>query len=179
MGFSAAGTRLMNSAIIGSVFLRRSDIIAADGMTICMPPSVSRLLLSASAFSEDAQKSGSSFLARSTITFWLAGGIFFQVSLLMVTIWLDHAWLVWWKNFRNSQNLPSTPDTDEVDTPETAPDDNAAMVSPHGIRAGAMPMALHISCAFLSGTRILMFFSASSDSAFTLRCRYWVGHGTM
>ena len=87
--------------------------------------------------------------------------------------------MVWWKNFRNSQNLPSTPDTEEVDTPDTAPDDNAAMVSPHGIKAGAMPMALHISCAFLSGTRILMAFSASSASAFTLRCRYCVGHGTM
>jgi hypothetical protein len=27
---------------------------------------------------------------------WLAGEIFFQVSLLMVTIWHDQAWLVWW-----------------------------------------------------------------------------------
>src|SRR6185503_1972510 len=169
----------MKSAIIGAVFFCRSATICGGGTTRVMPPSVNFLLLSASAFSDVPQNSGSSFLARSTITFWLAGEIFFQVSLLIVTIWLDQAWLVWWKNFRNSQNLPSTPDTDEVDTPATAPDDSAAMVSPHGISAGAMPMALHMSWAFLSGTRILMPFSASSDSHFTLRCRYCVGHGTM
>ena len=111
--------------------------------------------------------------------FWCAGEIFFQVSLLIVTICDDQAWLVWWKNFRNSQNLPSTPDTDggrhagnrarRQRRNDLAPRDHV----------GAMPMALHISCAFLSGMRILMPLRASSDSAFTLRCRYWFGHGTM
>src|SRR5215475_2472212 len=129
----------MKSATIGSVFLRRSAIICGDGTTNCMPPSVSRLALSASAFNEDAQKSGSSFLASSTMTFWLSGEIFLNVSLLMVTIWQDQAWLVWWKNFRNSQNLPSTPDTAEVETPATAPDDSAGRSSPHGMTIGDMP----------------------------------------
>jgi hypothetical protein len=73
---------------------------------------------------------------------------------------------------RNSQNLPSTPDTDEVDTPATAPDASAGMVSPHGISTGAMPTAAHMSCAFLSGTRIFTPFRPSSVSAFTFRCRY-------
>ena len=69
----------------------------------------------------------------------------------------------------NSQNLPSTPDTAEVETPATAPDASAGMVSPQGIMTGAMPTAFSISTAFLSGTRILMFFSPSTPATFTLR----------
>src|SRR5229473_4028830 len=159
--------------------LRKSAIMAADGVISCMPPSTIFLAQSLSAAKEASQNSGSSFLARSVIAFWCSGLTFFQTSLLMATNSDDHCWLVWWKNFRNSQNLPSTPDTAEVDTPDTAPDDSAAMVSPHGISAGAMPMALHMSWEFLSGTRILMAFSASIEPALTLRCRYWVGHGTV
>src|SRR5204863_2407519 len=123
--------------------------------------------------------SGSSLRASSTIAFWLAGAIFFQVSLLMVTICDDQAWLVAWKNFRNSQNLPSTPDTEEVETPDTAPEASAGIVSPQGISTGAMPTAAHMSCAFLSGTRIFTPLSPSRLSVFTFRCRYCVGHGTM
>src|SRR5215207_5811971 len=70
--------------------------------------------------------------------------------------------------FRNSQNLPSTPETAEVETPETAPEASAGMVSPHGIRMPAMPTALTMSAAFLSGTRTLMPLSPSSVSAFGL-----------
>src|SRR3954470_19122864 len=81
--------------------------------------------------------------------------------------------------FRNSQNFPSTPDTDEVDTPETAPDASAGMVSPQGIITGAMPTTASMSTAFLSGTRILMFFKPSTSATLTLRCRYCVGQGTM
>ena len=76
-----------------------------------------------------------------------------------------------WKNFRNSQNLPSTPDTAEVDTPETAPDDSAAMVHPMASRRSHAVSDAHILRA-LVGTRILMPFSASSASALTFRCRY-------
>src|SRR5262245_46956647 len=128
-----------------------------------MPPSINFLALSASVFIDDAQKSGSSFLATSTMIFWLAAEIFLNVSLLIVTIWHDQAWLVRWKDSRNSQSLPSTPDTAEVDTPVTAPDDSAAMVSAQGMSAGAIPMVLHMSWVFLSATRILMLFKASND----------------
>src|SRR5258707_344252 len=131
------------------------------------PPA--RKVIAAPAVKADSQNSGSSFLANSVIAFWCSGLIFFQVSLLMATMSDDHCWLVAWKNLRNSQNLPSTPDTAEVDTPETAPDDSAGSNSPHGMTTGAMPAEFQMSCAFLSATRILMPFSASTASAFTLR----------
>src|SRR5258708_27566786 len=153
--------------------------MAVDGVTSCMPPSTIFLAQSLSAAKEASQNSGSSFLARSVIAFWCSGLIFFQTSLLIATNSDDHCWFVSWKNFRNSQNLPSTPDTAEVDTPDTAPDDSAGIVSPHGITTAAMPTTFHISWAFLSAVRILMPFNASTVSAFTLRCRYWFGHGTM
>lgn len=38
----------------------------------------------------------------------------------------------------DSQNLPSTPDTAEVETPATAPDASAGIVSPQGIMTGAL-----------------------------------------
>ena len=111
-----------------------------------MPPSVSRLELSASALSDVCQNSGSSFLARSMIAFWLAGEIFFQVSLLMVTIWRRPGVV---GLVEELQELPEL----AVDArhrrgrhagrrrPTPAP----AMVSPHGISAGAMPMrAAHV-----------------------------------
>src|SRR5258708_22301538 len=151
--------------------------MAVDGVTSCMPPSTIFLAQSLSAAKETSQNSGSSFLARSVIAFWCSGLIFFQTSLLIATNSDDHCWLVAWKTLRNSQNLPSTPDTAEVDTPETAPDDNAGSNSPHGVTTGAMPTDAQISCALLSAVRILMPLSASTASALTLRCRYWFGHG--
>src|SRR6185436_17800477 len=103
----------MKSTVIWAVRLRRSAIIGAGTSTSCMPPAISLALLSLSACADATQNSGSSLRARSLMTFWLAGEIFFQVSLLIVTISDDQAWLVAWKYFRNSQNLPSTPETDE------------------------------------------------------------------
>src|SRR5437899_6455780 len=50
--------------------------------------------------------------------------------------------------------------------PATAPDASAGMVSPQGIMTGAMPTAFSMSTAFLSGTRILMFFSPSTPATF-------------
>src|SRR5205085_2362378 len=97
---------------------------------------------------------------------------------LIVTICEFQVWLVAWKYFRSSQNLPSTPDTADVATPATSPDASAGNVSDQGIDNGAMPMAVARSCPARSGMRILIARSASTASAFTLRWRYWAGHGT-
>ena len=55
---------------------------------------------------------------------------------------------------------------------------SAGSSSPQGITTGDMPTEAQISCAPLSAVRILMPLSASTASAFTLRWRYWLGHGT-
>src|SRR5947208_13392600 len=88
-GFSLAGTRLRNASCSGAVLAWKSFIMAGGMVTTSMPPLVRRLRLSLSAFSDSAQKSGSSFFASSSIAFWCAGDSFFQVSLLTLTIWHD------------------------------------------------------------------------------------------
>src|ERR1044072_620279 len=98
-------------------------------VTTSMPPSVRRFRLSVSALSDAAQKSGSRFFARSSIAFWCAGESLFPVALLTLTIWHERVWLVGWTYLRNSQTFPSAPDPEGVDTPATAPEASAGIVS--------------------------------------------------